>query len=883
MAVTEDELRAKAAKKSGNKITHGTWNKNPGNIKGFNGSGGKNSYAKWLDKKGIKYAKGTKAHDGGYFIKFENNNDGLYAKANFWNVAKSWGAYKKGGKPMTVSEAVQKYSGAQYNDDGTQKKGTGYQQSFLNNLEENGIDLSAPIDSLSSDSLILLSNFQMQTEDPNQYRTLQKEGLITEDGQFNYEGATASTEASNDGMLTSTPRTLSSSTDIEQTATEENDDPYSDKNINAGVDRFVKWANSDNPEDAILEKVPRKQEEPITLKSKSITSLIPSEGSQEENKPLTETQALLKNLKNATDESSGKRAYTVKDVDLDIVNSAEKNIRNYYIDNYSDKKLDDDDIMMGEKEFDGEESIFSRISSELSSDLDMQTEKGQAVFKARLLAYQEKVSSPEYIENLRSTYQGPSLRTPLTKDMAYTNIVQDTNFKLKLLGQTVNSANKQNDIIIEDRDFKPLGNAQHTGSNTDNLKKIPGTNQDAIVTAQIIAKRLAKEGNTVLADLLMEDGGLQKAGQLVLDETSKQSLNKDNQGSDIDYDVITSNIERRITDPEGYAEETGQTNVNQNSSDLVNTSFDVSAEDQAKLDAEAEYIKKVEEGTATQEERDAAMVGHEDRLAKALASQKEKKDTEKSAADAAAKDALKGERREKRMRTAEKVLSGLKAAAGVLSLSKAMQDPEIDIPEISPLVMEAVEKQRALAKSGLTSKEKGAAMQNMNNAYAGAMKNVLRASGGQRGMFLANQGTVDAQRIQGLNQLAAQDAALHRQNIQQYNALASSVGQMKLQRDMTAEQMKQTAIAQNKKMLGGIGSNLVSDAMSDLSWYMNPNRDLIEKAQRTSLEGMLGESGNNTYDADDGYQVGGNNTRAVQTAEQKAEKARQKQIDDLNK
>ena len=202
MAVTEDELRAKAAKKSGNKITHGTWNKNPGNIKGFNGSGGKNSYAKWLDKKGIKYAKGTKAHDGGYFIKFENNNDGLYAKANFWNVAKSWGAYKKGGKPMTVSEAVQKYSGAQYNDDGTQKKGTGYQQSFLNNLEENGIDLSAPIDSLSSDSLILLSNFQMQTEDPNQYRTLQKEGLITEDGQFAYEGATASTEASNTEQLT---------------------------------------------------------------------------------------------------------------------------------------------------------------------------------------------------------------------------------------------------------------------------------------------------------------------------------------------------------------------------------------------------------------------------------------------------------------------------------------------------------------------------------------------------------------------------------------------------------------------------------------------------------------------------------------------------------
>jgi len=121
------------------------------------------------------------------------------------------------------------------------------------------------------------------------------------------------------------------------------------------------------------------------------------------------------------------------------------------------------------------------------------------------------------------------------------------------------------------------------------------------------------------------------------------------------------------------------------------------------------------------------------------------------------------------------------------------------------------------------------------------MKNVLRASGGQRGMYLANQGTVDAQRIQGLNQLAAQDAALHRQNIKEYNALATSVGSMKLNRDMNVEQMKQATLNNNRQILSGVGSNLLSDAISDVSYYMNPNRkateDLIKNLSGKKNEG----------------------------------------------
>jgi lysozyme family protein len=198
---------------------------------------------------------------------------------------------------------------------------------------------------------------------------------------------------------------------------------------------------------------------------------------------------------------------------------------------------------------------------------------------------------------------------------------------------------------------------------------------------------------------------------------------------------------------------------------------------------------------------------------------------------------------------AEKALTGLKAAAGILSLSKALRAPDVKTPEISPLLIDALHKQKQLAKSGLTAAEKNAAMSNLNNAYAGAMKNVLRASGGQRGLFLANQGGVDANRIAGLNELAAKDAALHRENIREYNALASSVGQLKLNRDMNVEQMRQATLANNRNVLANIGTNLISDSLSDVGYYVNPNREKVEAVTQQILDQMNGGGNNKGYES----------------------------------
>jgi len=203
----------------------------------------------------------------------------------------------------------------------------------------------------------------------------------------------------------------------------------------------------------------------------------------------------------------------------------------------------------------------------------------------------------------------------------------------------------------------------------------------------------------------------------------------------------------------------------------------------------------------------------------------EKQANKKEAARIAEQKALQDQKDASKLKNAEMALTGLKAAAGIISLSQALKAPEVETPELSPLLLESLQKSKELAESGMTSKEKSAAMQNLNDAYAGAMKNVLRASGGQRGMFLANQGVVDAGRIQGLNQLAAEDAKLKRQNVKQYNALASSVGTLQMNRDMSVETMRQATINNNRKTLSGIGGNLLSDALSDVGYYLSPNRE----------------------------------------------------------
>jgi len=277
--------------------------------------------------------------------------------------------------------------------------------------------------------------------------------------------------------------------------------------------------------------------------------------------------------------------------------------------------------------------------------------------------------------------------------------------------------------------------------------------------------------------------------------------------------------------------------------------------------------------SATQEEKEEAVTRHETRLADAISEYTPEEVVEEVVEDTTEVDAVNElkDKRSRQMAMAEKALTGLKAAAGLTSLSKALQEPDIKTPQVSSLMLEALGKQKKLSTMGLNAAEKASAMQGINEAYSGAIKNVLGASGGQRGSFLANQGVADANRVKGLLQLSAQDAAVRRQNVGQYNQLASSVGQMQLSADMSAEQMKQQAIAQNKQMLGGIGTNLLSDAISDATYYLNPNREHMDEMMKQYMEST---TSNNSYTPPTETDVIGTNNPSMTDKERKAEVAR---------
>ena len=140
-------------------ISHAVYNNNPGNIK-YSVDGKKLDYLKVLDRLGIKYSKGSEASDGGYFIKFENHEDGYKAAKAWWPTVKSWSVYEG----LTLDEALKKYSG------------DGYDSKKL------GLDLdgSKPLSEFSDEELGAVMTYQIKMEDPKEYTILQDKGLLVE-------------------------------------------------------------------------------------------------------------------------------------------------------------------------------------------------------------------------------------------------------------------------------------------------------------------------------------------------------------------------------------------------------------------------------------------------------------------------------------------------------------------------------------------------------------------------------------------------------------------------------------------------------------------------------------------------------------------------------
>lgn len=423
-----------------------------------------------------------------------------------------------------------------------------------------------------------------------------------------------------------------------------------------------------------------------------------------------------------------------------------------------------------------------QVIKALSEDINVNTPEGKKQLRQRLKSYTDLIGSDEYKDNVAKIAGG-------VRDTSYENMIEDVSADYRLF---INDANEQLGLKGSDAIGYEIKSQEQLDISLD--KEGVLSDNKAILQQQIDA------GN-----------------QEIIDDVAKRGM-----------DAVALDLADAQADAASRGEE----------ADAATLLALKKKEDEMSALSKG-LTEGVKRGEAIEFDEE---IEEEDDINALLKEGKEDKRKGKTPLT----DEQKAERNRKLMQAGQAGLGILKAAAGIKSLSKALQEHKVDVPELSPLLTEAVNKQRELSKAGFTAQEKASAMTNINNAYASAMKNVLRASGGQRGAFLANQGVVDANRVGALVDLAAKDAAVRRQNIQGFNQLASSVGQMQLNRDMTVEQMKQQTVNQNRQLLSGIGTNLLSGALDEASYYLNPNRKAMDEMTSNILQSLGGS--NSGYD-----------------------------------
>ena len=174
---------------------------------------------------------------------------------------------------------------------------------------------------------------------------------------------------------------------------------------------------------------------------------------------------------------------------------------------------------------------------------------------------------------------------------------------------------------------------------------------------------------------------------------------------------------------------------------------------------------------------------------------------------------------------ANTAVTALKAGAGLLQLGKAMQDiPAGEFPEISQAYQGYAAKMKQLSQTGLTASEKTAIRQDLTDAYQAGIKNVLRASGGNRGLFLANAGVLNSNRVEGLLKMGALDAATQRDNLKQYGEVLKIQETFNQKSGILAEQMKYDEAKRKSDLYGTLGSTLIGSAISDIAYATEKGR-----------------------------------------------------------
>ena len=190
--------------------------------------------------------------------------------------------------------------------------------------------------------------------------------------------------------------------------------------------------------------------------------------------------------------------------------------------------------------------------------------------------------------------------------------------------------------------------------------------------------------------------------------------------------------------------------------------------------------------------------------------------------------------------TGESVSNALRAGAGLLSLYNATKKDKVNQQKVSPLMLEAVNQAKELAKVGMPYEQKMAAIKDLNNAYAGAMKNVMAISGGQRGAALASMGAVDASRVNALVDLAAKSSDMRAEGMKMFQQAAGDYSKLKLTADMGNEELRAKLEDSRKERMLKAGSTLYEQAME---FNRNFKDETYNKELISAIQGLQGAGG----------------------------------------
>jgi len=165
------------------------------------------------------------------------------------------------------------------------------------------------------------------------------------------------------------------------------------------------------------------------------------------------------------------------------------------------------------------------------------------------------------------------------------------------------------------------------------------------------------------------------------------------------------------------------------------------------------------------------------------------------------------------------VVTALKAGAGIIGLGKAMKDIPIgENQELSDSFKAYMQKSKELSESGLTASEKASIRNDLSNAYTLGAKNVLRASGGNRGTFLSNMGMLNTNRVNALIKMGEIDAKMQRQNMEAYGKMLTFQEKFKAEQGAIGREMAYKESLRKSNLYGGLGSSLIGSAISDLTY-----------------------------------------------------------------